>query len=142
MKLTAVCNYERSLKGYEGRFFFEGTLEVSGMLSRQRTETFGDTTTFAAYWQKSQRFPGIDLNLRFSKNEASMRAFKPPPLTSKASCWRAESTVRIYSLYSAFGQGTDHDGNSVQRFTLVRVGKFRKCAEETPRPKPSIERTP
>ena len=141
MKLAAVCNYVRNLGGYEGHFFFEGNLVVSGTFSRERTETLGDTTAFRVDWLKTQRFPGIDLDLRFSSNEASLLAFKPPPLSNKASCWRAASTVRIHSLHSAFGPGTDHDRNYVQRFTLVRVGKFRKCAGETPGTNPSIERT-
>ncbi len=132
MRLVAACNHLVNAGGHQGNYFFDGDILVNGVFIRYETETFGDTIRFKAKSVASNEFPGLDPELRFSDEQAILAAFASPRISANAKCWRANAAIRLHALYSLYGPGTDSDGNYVERFTVEKVGPFKKCNVSRP----------
>lgn len=130
LPLVAVCNYVKEDWGQTGDYFFKGNLLISGVITREETETFGDTVRFYGEAKDAQvLFNGSGPDLRFQDQNAFVSAVRAPTITSNARCWSAKASMRIELMYTSAGPGTDADGTYILQYKMLNVGKFKKCKQ-------------
>jgi hypothetical protein len=115
-------------------YFFRGEATISGIVRYEETVTFGPWAEFNADLASRHFLPEqifvFDLD-RTKSRVATKEAFGFPELQGKGrNCWQARATIHIKDI-SSINDDTDNSGNSVERYKVIKIGKYTPCKAET-----------
>lgn len=126
--LVTVCRYRKMDAYIFGQFTFEGSVELTGKITREDTASLGDTLFFHLGESLEKKLPGYLTEIRFG--DEARKKFGAPRVVGNVSCWVADTTIILRKLFVQEGPGTDNDGSLAISYSVKHVGKFERCSQQ------------